>query len=193
MKARDIAVVLGVAGLTTGILVSVCRPLEVSARSPLRISRAPATQPALKADDMVFKLEAAKKEYKAGDKPTVNVIASNGAAEQRNVTLTLRMMCVAPSSPMMRMLPMPKEIWSSKCTISAKAGEKKSTAIAVDKPLPAGQRVYITMSTGEEKSAAGRLGVSYLTLLSPKAPAHRLSTLPRPAISQVRNTSARGN
>lgn len=174
MGRRDLVVVLGVAAATAALILTVCRPALVSAEDEEAGKKRLISRPSLRVDGVTVTLESAKEEYRAGEKPTVKLIAINTAPEPRAVNLTLRMMATAPTSLESRMLPLPKEAWRHTCPISLKAGEAREIPISVDVALPPGNGVFFTMNP--EQPSSGSLSAAAQTSAGARPSAGNKST-----------------
>ena len=159
MKSRDVAVVCAVAGVTAVVLVAVLVPAMAEAEGPKGKVSWVALTPELKLDGAALTLTTEKKSYRAGEKPVVLVEAKSYTDESVTVDATVRMMCKAPSSPMSRMLVMPRKAWERKCRISLDGRGTSTVSIPSDVGLAAGQEASFTVTVDGKRAIAWRPGV----------------------------------
>lgn len=163
--ARDAGVVAAVAALTAAGVLAVAPPRTVVAEGEAKA--APVERPALKVDGVVLTLVTDKQKYKAGEKPRLTLTVVNTRDNDVSLDALLGMLTIEAASPMMRMMPMPKEVWRHKCALKLAPGETKAVEIATETALAAGHGVTFLVRVGKQTLAAARLDVPGIKVLEP--------------------------
>ena len=159
MKRQGVLVVFGSAAVTTVFTVMLLAPSGVDAVDAIRRIKAVIAQPQFASQGCVFKLKADKAEYEAGDRPTVEVKASNPTEKSVETTVWINILGSAPASLASRMLPIPQVLWSKPCVVSLKPGEARTLNITSDAKLPAGQNISFIMTDKQRAVMAINLDV----------------------------------
>jgi hypothetical protein len=158
MKWQRMGVVCGTALTTMAFTVMLAAPRGVDAVGAASVKPVIA-QPKLESQGCVFELKADKEDYKPGDRPVLEIGAANSSSQTADATVWINVFESAPSSPMSRMIPMPKLLWSHKCTVQLKPGEHKTFGVAVEVDLPEGKEITFTLSDKKQVVVAVNLGI----------------------------------
>ena len=164
MKIHGVPSVLFVAAATAAITLAVLLPGHVTAIDATEAVQPTIARPTLTSAGCTFSIASLKEFILAGDRPTLELTATNPTDGPVEATVSVNMTSMAPMSPMSRMMPMPRTLWKRECTVGLKAGETKTLTLKPGVTLPAGQIVSVQL-TDKKKAVA-------LTLL--KAPAPKL-------------------
>jgi hypothetical protein len=151
MKLRNVFTVLGTAAVTTAVTLGLA-DLWAGGRAeagPAAVKPVIA-RPELTTPDCLFSLKADKTTYEAGETPVFEVTAINTRKQDVKVSVWINVSAVAPTSPMSRMLPRPRSLWSEEVTFSLEPGETKTKKVTCGAALPAGQSVSVTLSDKKE-------------------------------------------
>ena len=146
MRVKDILAILAVAAATTAFTVVLLGPGRVGATDKPQGITPTIAQPKLKVDGCVFSLKTDKASYKADEMPVFEIEATNTTDAPVEKTVWISLSSSSPSSPLSRVMVLPKPLWIEKCLVSLKPGETKTVRLATKTKLPAGQSVSITMS-----------------------------------------------
>ncbi len=152
MRLQGTYVVLATAAVTTVFTVSLLAPNGVGAVDAAATIKPLIPQPRLESQGCGFVLKTDKPDYEAGDRPSIEVTASN-PADGKDVTTTVwvNISARAPASPMARLLPTPETLWSHPYAFELKPGASKALTINSDAKLPAGKVISISI-TGEQQT-----------------------------------------
>jgi hypothetical protein len=159
MKRQSVLVVFGTAAVTTVFTVMLFAPSGVGAIDTIHRIKAVITQPQFESQGCVFVLKTDKAEYEAGDRPTVDIKASNPTDKAVEAKVWINILGSAPASLASRMLPIPRVLWSHPYVVSLKPSEVKTLNITSDAKLPAGQNISFTMTDKQRAVLAINLGV----------------------------------
>jgi len=169
MKRQGVLVVLLTAAATTAFTVMLLAPGSVDAVVPPTI-KAVIAQPQFESQGGVFTLKVDKAGYDAGDKPIIELTASNPTDRPLDATIGINISASSPSNPDSRMPTIPKVLWSQPQVVSLNPGEVKTLSIASDAKLPAGGNVLFTMTDKQRAVLAVNLGVQPGSGTSPASP-----------------------
>ena len=146
MKLQAAFVVFATAAVTTVFTVSLLAPGGVGAvDAPARI-KSLIVQPRFVSQGCAFALKTDKADYPAGDTPVIELTASNPTDKTVAATVWVNLSASAPASPMARMLPVPKTLWSHPCVVTLKPGESTTLSLKSEAKLPAGQNIAISIT-----------------------------------------------
>ena len=107
----------------------------------------------------LFALKTDKAGSEAGDRPSIEIAASNPTDKPADATVWISILATRPTSPLSRMLPTPRSLWSRPQAFRLKARETKTVTIVSEASLPGGEKISITMSDRNEAILARSLGV----------------------------------
>jgi hypothetical protein len=158
MRLQGALVVLGTAGATMAFTVMLLAPRGVSAVDAVERIKPMIARPQLASQGCVFVLKTDKPAYDAGDRPTIEITASNPTAKAADASVWINIASSAPTSAMSRMLPVPRSLWSHQCAVSLEPGQTKTVSVVSEAKLPAGQNILITMGDKDAAVLAGALG-----------------------------------
>ncbi len=159
MKRQGVLVVFGTAAVTTAFTVMLFAPSGVGAIDAIHRIKAVIAQPQFASQGCVFVLKADKAAYEAGERPILEVKASNPTDKSVETTVWINILGSAPASLVSRMLPIPQVLWSKPCVVNLKPGEVKTLNITSDAKLPAGQNILFTMTDKQRAVLVINLGV----------------------------------
>jgi hypothetical protein len=159
MKARDVSAVLGVAAVTMAFALAALGPAtlravdERSAITPM-IAQAEFTHGGCR-----FTVATDKPSYAAGESPVLVVEATNTGAEPAEAEVWVTLLATEPVSPMARMMPVPRPVWSERCALRLAPGETKAVELTTGVALGEGQMVSIMLGAEDRTVMAGRLAL----------------------------------
>jgi len=156
MRLQDCLAVLGTAGVTMAATVLLLTPRGVNAVATIKPV---IPQPEFTAQGCVFTLKTDKSVYEAGDKPAFEITAHNPSGETVEARVVVGISASAPVSPMSRMLPVPRSLWSHESAVRLSPGETKTVTVVSEAKLPEGQSIRITLSDKKETVLANSLSV----------------------------------
>jgi hypothetical protein len=178
MRRQGVLVVFGTAAVTTAFTVMLFAPRGVGAGDAVTRIKAMIAQPHFTSQGCVLVLKTDQVEYEAGDRPTVEVKASNPTDKPVETTVWISISASAPASLMSRMLPVPRVLWSHSCVVSLKPGEAKTMSVTSDAKLPAGQNIAFTMTDKQRTVLASSLGTKPPKASQASHPAQTATTRP---------------
>lgn len=146
MNRQGLLVMFGTAAVTTAFTVMLLAPSGVSAVDAVHRIKPVIAQPQLTTQGCTFVLKTDKAEYDAGETPAVELKASNPTDKPVQATIWVNIAASAPVSPMARMLPVPKVLWSYQIVVSLNPGENRTVSSTSDTKLPAGQNIQFSMT-----------------------------------------------
>jgi hypothetical protein len=158
MKWQRMGVVCGTALTTMAFTVMLAAPRGVDAVGAASVKPVIA-QPKLESQGCVFELKTDKEDYKPGDRPVLEIVAANPSPQTAAATVWITILESAPSSPMSRMIVMPKVLWFHECRVRLKPGERKTIGVAVEVDLPEGKEISINLSDLKQEIMTKDLGV----------------------------------
>jgi hypothetical protein len=79
-----------------------------------------------------------KTQWATGDKASFKIQAVNESSQDQDLTLSVSISATPPSSPLMRTIPMPREVESLPVSLHVPAGQAATMDLSCEKPLPAG-------------------------------------------------------
>lgn len=159
MRLQDVLAVGAAAVVTTAFTLALVAPRDVGAVDATGKITPVIARPQLTSEGCRFVLKADKATYEAGQAPGFELTASNPTGKPATATVWVQVLASAPASPMSRVMPRPRSLWSHQCVVSLAPGETKTLSIASDAKLPAGQRISITLSDKAASILAGGLNV----------------------------------
>lgn len=159
MRTHDILAVLGIAAATTACTVALLAPRGLGAADASQAITPLIAQPRLVAQGCEFVLKTDRPAYEAGAQPEIQITAINTTDKSVEAAVWVNVLASSPASPMARMLPVPRSLWSHKHVVSLGPGEAKTAAVRCECKLPAGQSVSITLSDKDSAVLAGKLPV----------------------------------
>ncbi len=159
MRLQTVLAVLGSAGVTMAFTVMLLAPRGVGAVNGVPSIKPEIAQPRLTSHGCLFALKTDKSGYEAGDRPSIEIVASNPTDKPVDAVVWINILATRPTSPLSRMLPTPRPLWSHSQAFSLKAGETKTVTIVSGASLPGGESISITMSDRKEAILARSLGV----------------------------------
>lgn len=171
MKLRNVMTVLVTAAVTAAVTLTLAAPRGESVARAAPVVKPVIAQPQLTSQDCTFALKTDKASYEADESPVIEVTASNPTDKPVSATVWVTISATAPTSPMSRMLPRPRSLWSHEFAFSLKAGETKSMTAACQTKLPAGQDVRIILSDKKDAVLATSVGVPARGGLNQQQPA----------------------
>jgi hypothetical protein len=172
MRLQTVLAVLGNAGVTMVLTVMLLAPRGVGAVNGVPRIKPEIAQPRLTSHGCLFALKTDKADYEAGDRPSIEIAASNPTEKPADATVWINILATRPTSPLSRMLPTPRSLWSHPQAFRLKARETKTVTVVSEASLPAGEKISITMSDRNEAILARSLGVrNGPATASPSSPA----------------------
>jgi hypothetical protein len=157
MKLQGAFVVLATAAVTTVFTVSLLAPSGVNAVDTSARIKPLIHQPRLTSEGCEFVLKTDKVDYEAGDTPAIEVTASNSTDKAVTTTVWVNVSASAPASPLSRMLPVPRVLWSHPCVFNLKPGMATKLSITSDAKLPAAQNISISITDKQRAILASSL------------------------------------
>jgi hypothetical protein len=151
MKLRNVVTVLGTAAVTTAVTLGLAA-LWAGGRAeagPAAVKPVIA-RPELVSQGCKFVLKADKTTYEGGESPVFEVTATNTTNADVKAKVWINVTAVAPTSPVSRMLPRPRSLWSEEIAFSLEPGETKTQKVTCGAKLPAGQSVSVTLGDRRE-------------------------------------------
>lgn len=149
MKARDLLVV-GLCALSTVAICEVLFPASWANANPDEYQVTASATPVLELQDAELSLKTDKPVYRPGDKPVVTLKAVNHSDQPVSVKVKTRLFAMAPSSPMSRMVTMPRELWKQDCLVALKANETRTFTLETGAQIPKGVTGYFTIESGQK-------------------------------------------
>ena len=151
MRLQGAYVVLATAAVTAVFTVSLLAPNGVGAVDAAATIKPLIPQPRLESQGCGFVLKTDKPDYEAGDRPSIEVTASNPADGKAVATkVWVNISARAPESLQSRMLPIPETLWSHPYVFDLKPGASKALTIRSDIKLPAGKVISISITGNEQ-------------------------------------------
>ena len=160
MRIRDSLITAAAAASTMALVLTLVgsAPLDAAGPGELALPRAPL--PTLVVNGVELTVEG-----DLDDTPVARVTATNTGDTPAHVAAELRLFAQAPSSPMARMVSMPRETWSQPCLVALGPGETREIEITAD-ALPERHEGYFVLSVGELTLASGRFAPEGLQRLA---------------------------
>ena len=155
MKLRNVLTMLGTAAVTAVLTLALLAPRGSVQAGPA--VQPVIAQPQLTSHGCTFSLKTDKTAYEAGEKPVVEVTASNPTDKPVSASVWVTVTATAPTSRMSRMLAMPRVLWSHEYAFTLPADGTKSLTADCE-ALPAGQNVAILLSDQQNSILAGGIG-----------------------------------
>ena len=144
MNWNDVGVILGTAVLAMVIGVVLWQMPAAKATE----GRTPARQPGkITINGTQLTLAFDKASYNQADEPVI-VLTATGAGDCEQ-TVNLNLTSTRPSSPLSRMVALPKSIWAAPCSITLKSGEKKRVELPTEVAVEAGHTLTLAATAGE--------------------------------------------
>ncbi len=166
---QDTVLVLVIAAATTLALGPALGPRAADAGDEV-VTLLPGPQSFVENEGVRFDLALAKDKYAVGDKPIVVITMTNTSAKEgAKVEARVRMMTTPRPSMAARMVPMPKESWTSPITADLKAGETRTIRLTATEALAAATHVAFELSSGKARTTAATLTVAAPALVLPSA------------------------
>jgi hypothetical protein len=144
-------VVAASAAVTATFTLVLLAPARLTAVDKVEQVKPLIARPEFTSQGCVFTLKTGQATYEPGEKPTLEVKASNPTDKPVEAKVWINVTARAPSSPMSRMLPIPRAVWTHECAVTLQPGESRTMSIPCDAKLPLNQAISITMS---DKKAA---------------------------------------
>ncbi len=180
MRVKDILAILGVAAATTAFVVGLLGPARVVATDQSQALVPQIAQPKLTVDGCVFTLRTDKPAYQPGEKPTLQLEATNPTGKPVETALWVSMSAGSPPSPLARVMIRPRPLWTEKCLVTnLKPGQTKTFSLPTETELPTGETVSITMSDKDLTVLARTFSVGSTGL--PVQGANQLTSVNQPA------------
>jgi hypothetical protein len=159
MRVQDVFAVLGTAVVTMAFTLVAFGPLGAGADGPAATITPVIAQPQFTSQDCVFTLKTDKPTYEAGDKPGLQLTASNPTDKTVDATVWVNILASRPANRAARMMPLPQSLWSHPWQVMLGPGETKTLSIASEVALPGGQDISMVLSDKEAAVLAKQLGV----------------------------------
>jgi hypothetical protein len=161
MKLRNVLTVLAAAAVTIAVTLGLAALLSGGRAEARAVAVTPViSRPEFVSQGCKFTLKADKKTYEGGESPVFEVTATNTTKQDVKASVWINVTAVAPTSPMSRMLPIPRSLWSEQVSFSLEPGETKTQKVTCGAKLPAGQNVSIILSDKKETVMAGAFPVT---------------------------------
>jgi hypothetical protein len=157
MKGKDTLVIAVTAAITFAFALAFWAPIRVAVAETTASDKAPA-KPVLEVDGVRITLDLEKKDLAIGDKPVVILTTVNPGNEPVKLTVKLRMQATASVSPMSRMRPMSKDVWSHEVDLMVKAGQTESVKLTADAALAGGTTMF-TIASGDKTIQAAHISI----------------------------------
>ena len=167
MRPRDILTTVTVAGVTLALTLAWCLPKAADAVPNIQPVIA---QPQFTMQGCTFETQGGQAGVRAGR----NAVAADRGEESHGRTgrgpiSGSRSWLSAPASPLARMLPMPRVLWSHQWAVRLNAEESQTATLPTDAKLSAGQNIVITLSDKDDAVLAGPLRVFHALPAPPPA------------------------
>lgn len=166
MRPRDILTTVTVAGVTLALTLAWCLPKAADAVPNIQPVIA---QPQFTMQGCTFELKADKPAYEPGEMPSLLIAAKNPTGAPVAANIRIKILASAPASPLARMLPMPRVLWSHQWAVRLNAEESQTATLPTDAKLSAGQNIVITLSDKDDAVLAGPLRVFHALPAPPPA------------------------
>jgi hypothetical protein len=101
--------------------------------------------------ELTLQLAGGANGVKAGDKPTLEIVANNTSDKAVTVTVDLQMTAVAPSDRMSRMMPMPTEVWKDRRPLELQPHQSVVVDIPTGTAVPADKSVAVVMTCDKNR------------------------------------------
>ena len=157
MKLRNVLTMLGTAAATAVLTLALLAPRGDSAQAGPAVQPVIA-QPQLASHGCTFSLKTDKASYEAGEKPVVEVAASNPTDKPVTASVWVSVTATRPTTPMSRMLSIPRVLWTHEYAFTLEADGTKSLTADCE-ALPAGQNIAILLSDQQNSILAGGIGI----------------------------------
>jgi hypothetical protein len=157
MRVSDVVAVLGIAAVTTAVMVGWLLPRGVNADGEAPNIKPTIVQPKLTVDGCQFTLSMDKQEYAPGESPVLTVVATNPSQEAVATAATISIAATSPQSMMSRRLVLPQPLWTRECPVNLQPGESRAFTFETDAALPAGQMVSISFLGKQHAAVVAKL------------------------------------
>ena len=158
MKPRSVLTVLVSAAMTVAVTLALALPRDNEAQAAPAV-RPVIAKPELKSQGCTFTVKTDRTEYEAGQAPVIEVAATNPTDQAAKAKVWVAVTATAPTDPRLRMLPIPRTLWSHEFAFGLEPRETKSLTATCDAALPAGQAISITLSDQKTAVTANAFGV----------------------------------
>ncbi len=157
MGRTRVAEVLGIAAVTTTVTLGLLWPVAGGAGGPKKENQPEIAWPALKEKGWNVTLRAKKDTYKAGEIPSLEVVAVRTEENAENCRIEIRLLAENPASRFSRMIMMPEELWKYDCTLTADGDTTQAHSISTGVKIPEGKSVSFTMKSGSRTAMSRSL------------------------------------
>ena len=159
MNRRYFLTVAACAAATCVLTVAVFLPRELGAIDQNKLDPTIAT-PKLVVNGVELTLKSAGNgdgaALAAGQKPALEIHAVNNTSDPASIQCAVAISYFQRGSEMSRMPMMPRNVWQSSRTIAVGPRQTVTVPLDVDKPLPAGGNIIVTLGSGKESIVALR-------------------------------------
>jgi hypothetical protein len=156
MRLKKALMVLGVAGVTMAATLLFLTPPSGNHALAAPTIKPVIAQPQFKSQGCIFVLKTDKPVYEAGEAPVLEVTASNPTDQPVQAKVWVTLFATAPTSPLSRMVAVPRALWVRECVVHLQPGETKKVTLHSDARLPAKQDISIALSDKKETILAGK-------------------------------------
>jgi hypothetical protein len=151
---------LGVAAVTMAVTLLVLTPRGGNQALAAPTIKPVIAHPQFHSQGCTFVLKTDKSAYEAGEAPILEVTASNPTDKVMTPKVWVTIFASAPTSPMSRMVALPRALWARECAVSLQPGESKKITLTSEARLPAKQDIAIALSDKKETILARKPNVT---------------------------------